>query len=105
MIESNMFGATLAFCVGAAIAAVNYGISRYVLKKHASKYAVTQMIRQLMQITFLLVLYALGGYTSWDRIWLLVGGCMGVTLPMIWFTYRLVKLNELLHRKEDTTDG
>ncbi len=105
IIESNMFGAALAFCIGAAVAAVNYGVSRYVLKKHASKYAAAQMLRQMVQILFLLGLYVLGGYTPWDRIWLLAGGCLGITLPMFWFTYRLVRLNDSLHRKEDITNG
>lgn len=94
MIDNNIFGALLAFCIGAAIAAVNYGISRYVLKKHPDKYAFTTMIRMVLQVGFLVAVYFLGGYTPWDTLWLLAGGVIGITLPMFWFTYRLVKLND-----------
>lgn len=105
MIDTDFFGAALAFCIGAAIAAANYALARYVLKKYPSKYIAAQMVKQLIQIAYLVVLFAFGGYTPWDRIWLLVGGCAGITLPMLWFTYRLVKLNESLNRKEGSSDG
>lgn len=104
-IGNNFSGAFLAFLAGAAIASAGYAVSRYVLKKHETKYLMVQMVKQPVQIAFLVLLYLLGGHTSWDRIWLLAGGCLGITLPMFWFTYRLVKLNDSLHRKEDLTDG
>ncbi len=103
--EASIFGAALAFCAGAAIASVNYIFSRYILKNHSSKYAATQILRQLIQVAFLVCVFVFGEYTPWDRIWLLIGGCLGVTLPMLWFTYRLVRLNDSLSRKEDSSDG
>lgn len=105
VIGTNFFGGLLAFCIGAAIAAGNYAFSRYILKRHASKYAGLQIVRQLVQVGYLVLLFALGGRTPWDTVWLLVGGALGVTLPMLWFTYRLVKLNDSMHRKEESTDG
>ena len=47
----------------------------------------------------------LSEYTPWDRMWMLVGGCMGITLPMIIFTPRLVRLNDSLRKKEENKDG
>ncbi|MBQ8894662.1 MAG: hypothetical protein IJ043_09700 [Clostridia bacterium] len=105
VIDTNLFGAALAFCVGVGIAAVNYGISRYLLKKQPGLYTTAQILKQLLQIGYLVVLFTLGGYTPWDKLWLLVGGCLGITLPMIWFTFRLVRLNDALQRKEDSSDG
>ena len=105
MIETNIFGAALAFAVGALIAAGNYLFSRYLLIKHPSMYAGMQIFRQLLQIAYLIALFLLGGYTPWDRLWLLCGGCFGVTLPMFWFTYRLLKLNDSVHKKGDTSNG
>ena len=95
----------LAFCIGAAVAAVNYVFSRYLLVKRPSMYAGMHIVRQIIQVSYLLVLFLLGGYTPWDVVWLLVGGCLGVTLPMFWFTYRLVKLNDSLHGKGGPSDG
>lgn len=103
--QSNMFGAACAFCAGAAIAGAGYALSRLTLQKAASGYAAVQMAKQIMQVAFLVLLFVLGPRTPWDRIWLLAGGCLGLTLPLIWFTYKLVKLNDSLHKKEDSTDG
>lgn len=102
---SNIFGAVLAFGAGAVLAAASYVVSRYVLKKCASKYVAVQGGKQLVQVAFLLLLFLLGGYTPWDRVWLLAGGVLGITLPMFYFTYRLVKFNDSLHGKEETSDG
>lgn len=101
-IENNWIGAALAFGVGAVIAVLNYGFSVFMLKKHSGQYAASQLLKQLLQIGYLAVLYFFGGYTPWSKLWLLVGGCLGMTLPALWFTYRLVKLNE---GKEESKNG
>ena len=105
VIDVNIFGAVIAFCVGIAIATVNYALSRYMIKKHSDKYPLTVIVRQVIQVAYLVLLFFLAEYTPWDRLWLLVGGCLGVTIPMIWFTMRLVKLNNSLSRKEGSSDG
>lgn len=105
MIGTNMFGAVLSFAVGAAVAALNYVFSRYLLTKRPSMYAGMEIVWQTIQIAYLGALVLLGGYTPWDRLWLLVGGSLGITLPKFWFTYRLVKLNDSLHKKEESADG
>ena len=101
----NIIGAVIAFAVGVGISAVNYLISRYILKKSPSKYATAQIVKQLVQIAYLFALFMLSEYTPWDRMWMLVGGCMGITLPMIIFTPRLVRLNDSLRKKEENKDG
>lgn len=101
----NLFGAALAFLLGFAIAAGNYAISRHVLKNRPEQYSLTMIIRQFIQVLFIVLLYLLGKYTPWDRLWLLVGGVLGVTLPMVWFTAKLVKLNDSREGKEDDTNG
>lgn len=105
MIGTNVFGAALAFAAGAAVAALNYAVSRYLLTKRPSMYAGMQILWQSVQIAYLAALILFGASTPWDRLWLLAGGCLGITLPMFWFTYRLVKLNDLLHKKEEASDG
>lgn len=105
MIGTNIVGAALAFVIGAAVAALNYAFSRYALAKRPSMYAGMQILWQPVQIAYLAALILFGGYTPWDRLWLLVGGCLGITLPKFWFTYRLVRLNDSLRKKEGSSDG
>lgn len=105
LIENKITGAVIAFILGAGIAAANYFFSRHMLKKHPSNYASSQMVRQISQIAYLVILFFVGSYTPWDRNWLLVGGCIGITVPMFYFTWKLVKLNESSKRKEDNSDG
>lgn len=104
-LQSNIFGAALAFLAGAAVAAAGYGASRRVLEKAPDRYAVAQMLKQFLQILFLVALFLLADRTPWDGVWLLAGGALGLTLPMIWFTYKLVRFNDSLRKKEDTNDG
>lgn len=103
--QSDIFGAVLAFAAGVALAAVNYLISRRVLKKAPDKYVAAHVAEQTVQVLFLVALFVFGDRTGWDRLWLTAGGCLGVTVPMIWFTRRLVRLNDSLHRKEDSGNG
>lgn len=95
--QTNIFGAVLAFGVGFLIAIANYKYSQYILKKRSSQYAIMQIVRQWLQIAYLIVLFVGGKYTPWHRGWLLVGGALGITIPMFWFTYRLIKLNHSLN--------
>ena len=60
-----------------------------------------QPVRTLSQIGYLLLILLLGKYTPWDSMWLMVGGVLGITLPMPLFTYRLVKLNDEIRKEED----
>lgn len=96
-------GAGIACLAGVGIAAINYAVARFILKKYPDQYAVGQLIRQVLQIGYLLLLYFAGAYLPWDRVWLLVGGALGLTLLMPLFTYRLLKLNG--SGKEDGSDG
>lgn len=62
-------------------------------------YAMGQIFRQIIQIGYLVLIFMLGGYTPWDPLWLLTGGVLGITVPMFYFTFKLVKLND--KKKED----
>ncbi len=97
--SSNWVGALLAFAVGAAIATAGYRLSRRVLETKAERYTVLQMGKQAVQVLYLVLLFAAGPHTPWKVSWLLVGGCLGITLPMLYFTYRLVAWNDAQHRK------
>ncbi|MGN1316229.1 MAG: hypothetical protein ACI4VW_04115 [Acutalibacteraceae bacterium] len=90
---------------GVGIATVNYAFSKYIIKKYPDKYAGAQVVRSIIQIGFLFLIYVLGGHLPWDRIYLLIGGCFGITLPMIFFTAKLVKYNDSLNGKGGSAGG
>ncbi len=105
--DADIVGAALAFLVGVGIATANFALSRHILKTRPDMYAAAQTVKQLVQVAYLVALFLLGGYTPWDNIWLLVGGGLGITLPMILFTYLLVRINDSnrTRGKEEHTDG
>lgn len=100
IIEKNIIGAVIAFAAGVGIAAINYAISRYFIKNHPSKFVVMQTVRQLIQVLYLVLVFFVGTKTPCDVTYLLIGGALGITLPMAYFTFRLVKTG-----KEDSTDA
>ena len=93
-ISSNIFGAVVAFLIGSLIATTNYALSKYMLKNKPNFFATTHILRQFLVVAYLVVIYIFGGYTPYNITWLLIGGCLGVTLPTFYFTYKLVKLND-----------
>lgn len=101
-ISSNIFGAVVAFLIGTLIALANYSLSKHMLKKKPQFFATTHVLRQVLVVAYLVVIYCFGGYTPYNITWLLVGGCLGVTLPTFYFTFKLVKIND---KKEDDTNG
>lgn len=102
---SNLIGAALTFLIGIGIGAANYALSRYILLKKPGQYAMTMMARQFVQIAYIVLVFVLGPFTPWDRIWMLVGAVLGITLAMFWSTFKLVKLNDSIVRKEEKSDG
>lgn len=104
-IDTNIIGAVLAFVAGVGIASLNYALSRYILKNAPKQYTSTQIIKQLVQIAYIVLIYFFADKTPWNPLWVLVGGCLGITVPMLWFTFKLVKLNDSLKEKEESSNG
>ena len=107
--NQNIIGAVVAAAVGVGIAFVNYLISKAVLAKSPDKYSITTVMRQIIQVGFLVIVYFAGEKTEYDPIYLLIGAVLGITLPMFLFTKKLLSFNETLYRKEkgkeEETDG
>ncbi len=99
--ESDFIGAALAFIVGAVICFGNFKLSEYFLKNKQDKFSYISVIRQAVQVVYILILFFTAKYTPWDRTFVLVGGALGVTLPMFIFTYRLLKTNNSLKTKNE----
>ncbi len=105
VISSNIFGAIAAFAIGLLLATLSYFVLKFVLRKHPKYYIAAQIFKQVIQILYLFLLFVLGDKTPWDSLWLLVGGCLGVTLPMIFFTAALVKMNDSTGKGEKSNNG
>lgn len=91
---NDVLGAVITFTAGVGITALNYLVSKYVLQKSPDKFAMTSVIKQIVNVSFLVAVYMLSDYLPWNFTYLIVGAVLGITLPMIVFTRKLVKLNE-----------
>ncbi len=107
--NQNIIGAIIAAAVGVCIAFMNYIISKAILEKSPDKYSMATVIRQVIQIGYLVIVYFVGEKILGDPMYLLIGAVLGVTLPMFLFTKKLLSFNETLYgkdkRKEEETDG
>lgn len=107
--DRNIIGAVVAALIGVGVAFMSYLISKRVLAKAPEKYSFATVMRQVVQIGFLVIVYFVGQKTAFDPIYLLVGAVLGMTLPMFIFTKKLLDFNKVLNskekRKEEETDG
>lgn len=104
----NIIGAFVTAVIGLLIAFINYSFSKKVLEKTPEKYALITVARQILQIGFLAIVYFVGTKTQVaDVIYLLVGAVLGMTVPMFYFTKKLLTLNEsfVKTKKEDDANG
>lgn len=106
----NIIGAVITAVVGLLIAFINYTLSKRVLIKSPERYSLITVARQLLQIGFLVVVYFVGEKTQLaDPTYLLVGAVIGMTVPMLFFTKKLLDINNTAAKnkteKEDEADG
>ena len=106
----NIIGAIVAAIAGVVIALINYIFSKKVLINAPEKYSLITVVRQILQVGFLVVVYFTGTKTQLaDPVYLLIGAVLGMTVPMIYFTKKLLLINEAeakaKNKKEDEADG
>lgn len=106
----NITGALITAGIGVLIAFINYLISKNVLIKAPQRYSLITVGRQVLQIGFLALVYLTGAKTEFaDPAYLLVGAVLGMTLPMLYFTKKLLRINETIEKKKeekgDEADG
>ena len=90
----NIIGAAVAVALGLGIAFVNYLFSKKMLIKAPEKYSLVTVGRQILQVGFLALVYLIGTKTQLaDPIYLLVGAVIGMTVPMLFFTKKLLVFN------------
>lgn len=87
----SIVGALLAAMCGGIVAYVNYHLTSHVAGNPNERFAVVSVIRQLLNVGYLAVVFFLAPYTPWDRIWMLIGAVIGLTLPTLIFTFLLLR--------------
>lgn len=105
----DIIAAAVAFAAGVLVAALNYLISKSVLQKSPEKFSFVTILRQVIQIAFLVLAFVASQKLELNMVYPLVGAVVGLTLPMLFFTKKLVSFNEKLKsenkKKGDETDG
>ena len=107
----NIIGALLAFALGIAVAFFNYILARQILLKRPDMYGASAIMRQIIQVVFLVTVYFVGDHVSVSLWYLLIGAVLGITLPLFYFTKKLLKLsasmrsNEIEDEKEGAGNG
>ncbi len=97
----NIIGVVAAIIAGFLIAFTNFILSKKVLLKAPEKFSLVTVVRQVLQIGFLVIVYFIGDkIQEVNTIALLVGAVFGMTLPMIYFTKKLLSLNQSSNKKE-----
>lgn len=99
-----LWGALFAFLGGAAVGFCNFLLSRLVLRTKTAWFSFISVARQILQVGYLVVLFFAAPHTPWSQLTLLVGGALGITGSMFFFTGRLVKLNDA-QKKQQTPPG
>ena len=102
---ANIIGGVIAAAVGSLIAFANYIFSKKVLLKAPEKYSATFVVRQVLQVAYLVLVYFIGSKTQIaDLVFLLVGAVAGMTVPMFFFTKKLLSVNSSIKTKEGKED-
>ncbi len=105
--KANLIGCAVVFAIGILLAYLGYRLCAYAIKKRPEYYPFATVFRQILQILYFVAVYFLGEKSGADVVYLLVGAAVGITLPMFYFTSKLVKLNDDLtrERRESESDG
>lgn len=90
---------------GALIAFINYLISRCVLMKRAGLFSSVSLMHQILNVGYIVALYCIAVKTGTNLIYMLVGGALGVTLPMLLFIPKLIKLTKSNVSKDVNDNG
>ena len=103
--NENLVGAFIAFALGIGVACLNFLLSKAILTKQPEKYALSTIIRQIMQILYIVAVYFVSTVAPWDTWYMLIGAVLGVTVPMVYFTHKLLQLNKAVNTKDNKKEG
>ena len=102
--KNNIICMLLTALIGFAVAFLNYIISKKVLIKAADKYAFTTVVRQVIQVLYLVAVYFFFADKA-TVMYALIGAAVGMTLPMFYFTKKLVGFNDKTGNKDNAKEA
>lgn len=97
----DFLGLFITFVVGFLVCFVNFLLSKTILIKKPKLFSASTFLRQILNVGYLVACYFIANLLPFDRAYLLIGGALGVTLPMIYFTSKLLKIQEQIKNKSD----
>lgn len=103
--NENIVGAIFSFALGVVVAFLNFLLSKAILTKQPEKYAFSTIVRQATQVLYLVAVFFISDYTPWDSWYMLIGAVLGVSVPMIYFTHKLLQLNQSTPPKDNKKEG
>jgi hypothetical protein len=81
-----------AFVGGALVSWANYLLLRSLMSRNGEKaIAMISPVRTLLSVAYLLILYLIGRRTELNSTALLLGGALGLTILLTFFTLRLTR--------------
>ena len=102
----DIVGAGITAILGILIALANYLMSKQVLLKMPDKFALITGAPQIIQVGFLVAVYFIGTkLTDISSVYLLAGAVAGMTVPMLFFTKKLLAVNNSSAGKEVSDNG
>ncbi|MBQ8642302.1 MAG: hypothetical protein IJ480_08810 [Clostridia bacterium] len=81
----------IACLLGVCLAYVNYRLTGKAARSSGSALSLIPVVRMFLSVGYLAAVYFLAPYTPWDRIWMLAGAVAGLTVPMFFFTFLLLR--------------
>lgn len=84
----------IAFGIGFLISFICYSISKYFLNHKENLYSVAAFIRTSINVLYIAALFFIGKSTNFNLYFLLIGGALGVTLPNLFFTAKLLNISK-----------
>lgn len=105
--NENLVGAIITFALGICVAGLNFLLSKVILTRCPEKYALSTVLRQVIQILYIVAVYFIAPHTPWNLWYLEFGAVLGVTIPMIYFTHKLIKINDSIikNKKKEGEDN
>lgn len=103
--NENIVGAIFSFALGVVVSYISFLISKAILTKQPEKFAFSTVLRQIVQICYLVAVYFVSKYAPWDSWYMLIGAVLGVTMPMFYFTHKLLQINENIKTKNNKKEG
>lgn len=97
-----LWGFLTAFLGGVLVAVINFALSCLVVCKKPEIFPLFTLVRQVLNVGYLVLVWFVTPHTPWSLTPLLVGAVLGITAPMLVFTPRLAALS---HREQSSKGG